>query len=213
MIVEPPTRVPPPIPPPILPPAGEPPVAGAAPSLSDEHLQQLEQANLRAKKVRKAGGVAMFNGCCIAFFAGFSLLFVAVDALFGKFDLTGTVIGVGLGLVAWSEFKGRRLIRAFDLRAPRLLGWNQVCLMVLIIGYCAWMIANAYLGPNPYAVALDKDTYMVITVAVYGGVIVGSLIFQGLNAVYYFTRAKHLSAYLDETPDWVVDVQRRTAGQ
>ena len=52
-----------------------------------------------------------------------------------------------------------------------------------------------------------------LTLAIYGAVIVGAIVFQGLNAVYYFTRAKHLSAYLDETPDWVVDVQRRTAGQ
>ncbi len=35
-----------------------------------------------------------------------------------------------------------------------------------------------------------------------------SVVFQGLNAIYYFTRRKLVASYLEETPDWVVDVQR-----
>jgi succinate dehydrogenase/fumarate reductase cytochrome b subunit len=53
--------------------------------------------------------------------------------------------------------------------------------------------------------------YRVLIAAVYGTVIVLSVVFQGLNAVYYFTRRKHVSDYVRETPDWVLDLQRLTA--
>ena len=203
-----------------------PPAAGQPPAavLSPEQLDQLAQAALRAKKVLKAGGVAMFNGCTAAFFAGCCLLFVGISALLGEVDAAGLVMGVALGLVAYHEFKGRRLLRRFDLRGPRLLGWNQVCLMVLLMGYCGWQIANACLRANPYTEAMEREPmladtlgpigelYLMLTLAVYGGVIVGTAVFQGLNAAYYFTRGRHLRAYLDETPDWIVEIQRRSAG-
>lgn len=210
--------------PPALPPPGPVAASGDRP-LSPENLRQIEQANIRAKKIRKAGGVATFNGITLACFAGFSALFAIGSLLFGESYVVGTLMTGGLGLAAFNEFKGRRLLGGFDRRAPRLLGWNQLYLMALLIGYCTWMIADAYFGTSPYddAIAAEPmladmlgqwgDLELQLTLAVYGGVIAGTIVFQGLNAVYYFTRAKHLRAYLDETPDWVVDVQRRTAGQ
>ncbi|HDZ21578.1 hypothetical protein LCGC14_1099480 [marine sediment metagenome] len=205
--------------------ADAPPVAAAADRpLSPEHLLQVEQADVRARTLRKAGGVAMFNGVTFAIFAAGSGLFALVNLMFGEFDAASVVMTVGLAVVASNEFKGRRLIRSFDRRAPKLLGWNQIGLMALLVAYGAWMIANAYLGPDPYAEQIAEnpsvaDQYawmsqidMAVKLAVYGGLIAGTLIFQGLNARYYFSRAKLLTAYLDETPDWVVDLQRRSPG-
>jgi len=192
--------------------------------LSPEHLAELARAEQRARKVRKAGGVAMFNGCTIAFFAGGCLLFAAISPLFGELDVEALIMAAGLGVVAWNEFRGRRLIRRFDPRACRLLGWNQLGLMALLIGYCAWQIARALFGANPYADAISKepmlgstlgpigDLYETLTIAVYGAVIAGTIVFQGLNALYYFTRRKHVLAYLNETPPWVVDLQRASTG-
>jgi hypothetical protein len=54
------------------------------------------------------------------------------------------------------------------------------------------------------------DLYKGLVVAVYGTIIVLSVIFQGLNAFYYFTRRKRVEAYLQETPKWVLDLQRMT---
>jgi hypothetical protein len=34
------------------------------------------------------------------------------------------------------------------------------------------------------------------------------MVFQGLNAVYYFTRRKHVVACLHDTPEWVLDLER-----
>ena len=47
-----------------------------------------------------------------------------------------------------------------------------------------------------------------VTVAVYGGVIVGSLIVQGLTALYYFTRAGLIRKFLLQTPPWAIDILR-----
>ncbi len=207
-----------PPPPPLPVPAG-----GEGP-LSVDHIEQLEQANRRARKVRKAGGVAMFNGIVLAIAAGGSGLYALVSPLFGELDLVGAIVAVGLSLAAVNEFRGRGMLRRFDRRASRVLGWGQLGLMALLIGYGAWMLANAYYAPNVYADAIAAEpmlasslasigeTYKLLSLALYGGLIAATLIFQGLNAVYYFTRAKHLRAYLDETPGWVVEVQRRTVG-
>ena len=56
------------------------------------------------------------------------------------------------------------------------------------------------------------EVYRALELAMYSGLIAGALIFQGLNARYYFSRAAHLAAYLNETPDWIIDLQRRSPG-
>lgn len=207
------------------------PIAAPAPAgpLTAEHLNQLAAADVRAKKLRSAGGVAMFNGIAIATFSGFSLLCglgeLAIDGFdISKLDWWSFIMGIGLGLIAWNEFRGRRRLRQFDSRAPRLLGWNQLALLGLIVAYSAWMLAVALFGPNPYAeimrqepLAADMlgnigDLYTKMSIAVYGALILGTLLFQGINALYYFTRAALLRSYLAETPAWVVELQRCQAG-
>lgn len=207
------------------------PVAAPAPAgpLTAENLRQLAEADLRAKKLRSAGGVAMFNGIAIAIFSGFSLLCGLVELALDRFDISKLdwltfVMGIGLGVIAWNEFRGRRRLRQFDPRGPRVLGWNQIGLLGLIVAYSAWMMGVALLGPNPYAEIIRQeplaanmlgnlgDLYTNISIAVYGALILGTLLFQGINALYYFTRASLLRRYLAETPAWVVELQRCQAG-
>jgi hypothetical protein len=204
---------------PPLPPC--PPQAGSAAPLTPTHLDQLAHAKLRAKKVHKAGGVAMVNGYLLAMFSGGSFLFAGIALMFGEFDVIGILMGVGLALIAWNEFRGRTMLRRFDVHACRVLGWNQLGLMALVIGYAAWMLGWALWGPPPYADAMAdepllagplgsiNELYTTISLAIYGGLIAGTLIFQGFNARYYFTRRKHVEAYLRETPEWVVQLQQR----
>lgn len=87
------------------------------------------------------------------------------------------------------------------------------------------MLATSLSGEGPFAAelrakpelaaAIDNveqfdQIYRLIMAAVYGMVIVLSVLFQGLNAFYYFSRRKHVEAYLQQTPEWVVDLQRLT---
>ena len=195
--------------------------APSAAPLTDEHLEQLASAKLRGRKVRKACGVATFNGCTLAVFAGLSGLMALVGAMFGELDIIGLGLGAGLALLAWGEFRGRAMLRRFEVYGCHALGWNQLILMSMVIVYAAWMLAAALWGPGPYDEAMAHESmltgplgsinelYRIISMAIYGGLIAGTLIFQGLNSLYYFTRRKHVEAYLSETPQWVVELQRR----
>jgi hypothetical protein len=163
----------------------------------------------------------MFNASTLAVFSGCSLLMSLLGLMFGEFDIIGLGMGGGLALLAWNEFRGRAMLRRFELQSCHALGWNQVILMTMVIVYSAWMIGTALWGPGVYdeAIAAEStlagplgsinDLYKMIAIAIYGGLIVGTLLFQGLNALYYFTRRKHLEAYLSETPQWVLELQRR----
>ena len=217
----------PPLPPDLPAPApagagGTPASTAATPGgpLTPEHLRALMLADQRGKKLRSAAGVAMFNGICIGVFSSLSLLVVMGEAMFGEFDWVGVIMGIGLGVISWNEFRGRKLLQQFNPRAPAVLGWNQLALLGLIVAYAAWMMGVALLGANPYDEVMRREPmaaqmlgdigslYKMLTLAVYGALIVGTLIFQGLNSLYYFTRARILRGYLAETPAWVVQLQR-----
>lgn len=186
--------------------------------LTQEHHHELTLAAGRAKKIHKAARVAGFNGWVTGIFA-------AASAPFALFSMTGFLVTFGLTLIAYNEFQGRKRLLQFDPASSALLGWNQVALLTMIIVYCLWMLFTGLTGAGPFAAEIEANPeieaalgsldefdylYKVLVVAVYGTVIALTAIFQGLNAVYYFTRRKHVEAYLQETPAWVLDVQRMT---
>ncbi|MFA5388074.1 MAG: hypothetical protein WC322_06870 [Candidatus Paceibacterota bacterium] len=212
---------PPPMPPDLPPPL---PAVQAGP-LTPEHMQALAMADQRAKKLRSAAGVAKFNYVCFGTFGVLSLLIAAGEAAFGVFDWLAVVIGLGLGAIAWNESRGRKLMLRFDPKAPSVLGWNQVALIVLITAYAAWMISASLRGPSmadeirrqvPDAERMlggIGNLQRTLTTLIYGSLIAATLIFQGINALYYFSRGKILRTYLAETPEWVVQFQRTQAGR
>ncbi len=186
--------------------------------LTDAHHRELALANQRAKKIRRAASVASFNGWSIGIFA-------ALSAPFALFSIAGFLVTVGLAIVSVNEFRGRRGLLRFDPSATTALGWNQVGLTTLIVLYCLWMLYTGLTGAGPFAdelqanpelaSALDSvegfdQIYKMIVIAVYGSVMTLSLIFQGYNAYYYFTRRELVEAYLRTTPDWVLELQRST---
>lgn len=204
-------------------------VPSSAGPLTAEHMRQLAAADIRAKKLNKAGGVALFNGISIAIFSVFSLMWglgeLAIDRFnLGKLDWETFIIGAGLGVIAWNELRGRTLLRQYNPRAPRVLGLNQLALLGLIVAYAVWMLVKALLAPNQYDAIIGREALIAssmgsidslvktMSILMYGLLIAGTLIFQGLNAIYYFTRAKLLRGYLAETPAWVVELQRCQAG-
>lgn len=209
-----------------MPTPGVPPPAHAAPGdwpLSPEQMQVVTLAHQRARKLRSAARVAMFNGILLSTFSGLSLIVVAGEALFGEFDWVGVVMCIGLGGLAWNELRGRKLLLQFYPQSAAILGWNQVALLGLIVGYAGWMMGVAVFGANPYEEVMRAEPramevlgdisalYKTVSVIFYGALIIGTIIFQGLNSRYYFTRARLIRAYLVETPAWVVELQRQQA--
>jgi hypothetical protein len=195
--------------------------AQSAGPLSAEHHQQIASAHTRAAKIRAAARVAAFNGWVTGAFA-------LLSAPFAPFSFVGFLVTVGLAVVTYNEFRGKRMLLTFDPAAAKLLGWNQVGFLGLITVYSLWMVLDAFLGAGPLAKELQQYPelqsalgsaedflrfYRLIILAIYGTVILLSAVFQGFNAFYYFTRLGHLQAYLRETPGWIVEMQRASSAK
>ena len=178
--------------------------------LSRDQREQLALANRRAKKVLGAAKVAAFNGWSIG-------LFAAISLLFAFFSFTALVMGIGLAVVARNEFRGRDLLRSFSPHGPRLLGRNQLGFMGLLTVYCLWSIYGTLTNPITEIEGMETlaeaagDLVTNLTVAVYSAVIVVSVLVQGLNARYYFVRARLVEDYVRETPEWIVELQRSSS--
>jgi hypothetical protein len=194
--------------------------------LSPEQLQELAWANARVRTLRRAGRLAAFNGWTLGACAVLCLPFAF-------FDMSALLIAACLGGVTFAEFYGRHRLLTLDLRGPRILGINQLVLLGLIIAYCAMRIIQATAGPDiseqilaqspQLSGVLDAgagsdvemligsvgELYRKVVIAVYVSVIVASTLVQGLCALYYLTREKHLRAYLEQTPAWVIEIQRQ----
>ena len=184
--------------------------------MTPELRQELALAKGRGKAIRKAARVAAFNGWTTGIIA-------AISAPFALFSIEGFIVAVGLAIVAWNEFRGRKRLLAFDPASTAFLGWNQIGFFTLIAAYCLWMIhasigsfaAELQAAPELEAALGPLDgfdgLYRSLVVGFYGTVIALSAVFQGFNAVYYFTRRKHMAAYLQETPTWVQEIDRMTS--
>jgi hypothetical protein len=186
--------------------------------LTTEHHHELWLAGERVKPIRKAARVASFNVWATGIIA-------ALSAPFALMSLTGLLVTVGLSAVAYNEFRGRKRLLQFDPSAAAILGWNQLGLLAMITVYCLWMVYTGLAGGSSLAAELKgfpdleaalgstdevEDLYQLVLLGLYGTVIALSVVFQGLNALYYFTRRRCIEAYVRETPPWVLDVQRTT---
>lgn len=176
-------------------------------NLTTEQKEALADARKRAAGFLGAAGVAAFNGWTVAIFAAITIPFAVTSP-------SALVLGLGMAVVARNEFKGRSMLRAIDPAGARLLGRNQIGFMSLITAYCLWSIYRTYTHPDlqiqdELALAgVAPETVRTLTVVVYVGVIAASLLFQGLNARYYFLRVQRVEAYLESTPSWVVELQQ-----
>ncbi len=186
--------------------------------LDQQHYDELRSAKTRRSKIDFAAGVATFNGWSLGIFAVLSALFLPLS-----FSLQGLLITAGLAVVAYHEFKGRRLLRLLDAQGPRLLGYNQIGLGVVIVGYSLWSLIAELAGPGAYAQTIEEHPELaqvlgstdglvrLITVLVYGTIIALTVPYQALMAWFYFSRAKHLHTYISQTPAWVSDLERAAA--
>ncbi len=180
-------------------------------------LDELQDAAVRAKKIHRAASVATFNYWTLG-------LFGAPALAMGLFSLPSLFIGAGLLLVAYNEHRGAKMLRKLDLRAPKMLGLNQLGLIAVLVAYGIWGVAQGLNAENHYAEQIASmpqlaptleplgELYATLSIMVYGGVIAFAFIFQGFNSWYYFSRAKWMRRYLEQTPTWVVQTQRAAIG-
>ena len=185
------------------------PVASLA-HLSEENLRQLAVAQIGVRKIRRAISIANFDGWTIGAFAALTLLF-------GLTDPSSLLMGAGMGAIAFIELRGVHRLRRLDPRAPRTLGFNQLALATLLIVYSSWRLFALSRGGSLYA---DQDPQIaemlqpvesltrMISTTVYITLIAIAIFAQGGLALYYFTRGKHIQAYVTQTPGWIIAMQQ-----
>jgi hypothetical protein len=201
---------------PLAMPAVAKPQAAEASPLSAAHLREMHDARLRAKKIRRCVTVANFDGWSVGVFGALTLLF-------GVFSVVGWVLGGGMIAIAYVELSTVPRIKQLDPKAARRLGWNQLALASLLLGYAGWSLYGAWFGPDPLAatIAAAPETAemlapysaiaRLISVAVYVALAAVAIFAQGGTALYYFTREKHIRAYREQTPGWIIEMQQSGA--
>jgi hypothetical protein len=174
-------------------------------------LAQIKAARVGAAKLRRARRVARFDAWCTAIFACLTVVGSVLDPW-------GLLVAGALGAIAGVEFYGERLLRRLEERGPRVLGWNQLAFAGLLIAYAVWNLypalgssaaggatsnLQAVAAGDPQVEAMVQNLERAVRLALYGSLIVIAVLVQGGTALYYFTRAHHLRAYVEETPEWV----------
>lgn len=177
--------------------------------LSAEQKAQLGDASARLHRLLRAARISSVTfwttlGCGAA-----SLVWSLLSA--GG----GIVVAAALLAVAWNERRGRDRLRALDPHGARILGWNQIAIAGVIIGYSLIALLHARASVDPSLNALGKGTTAMVaqlTRLIYGAVIFAVAVSQALLARYYFHREPMMQAFRNETPDWIVEVLEGSEG-
>ena len=189
------------------------PVNPTSPQLSEENLRELAVARQSLRKVNRAISVARFDGWTIAIFA-------AITLLMGFTDPTNIAMALGLGTVAYFELTGAARLRRLDPSAVPMLGFNQFGLGALLTLYALWRIHVELHGGGFLSslVAEDPADAQVLgpwmglgrslVFGFYGSLIAVAIIGMGGMAWFYFSRRKYLDAYLQNTPQWIIAMQK-----
>ena len=185
-------------------------------SLSAEQKRQIAMARKRARKVRRAAGVATFDAWVTGVLAAFTLSYAAISPAMGGLSWPAVAIGVAMTAVAYNSFRGASRLRRYDVRAPRLLALNQIAFSAVIVAYCLWQIVSVLAGRSVLVNLLDDyirttggripfDLEYFVAFA-YAIVICGSILTQGGTALYYLIRGRYVREFRRQTPQWVVDL-------
>lgn len=194
--------------------------------ISEPQKQALSDAEAAARRFAFAPKLATWNGVGMLLGAGLSLVLA-------PFDYALILSALVLGACGWVELTAGKQLRAYDPRAPLRLAINQIVLMALVVGYSLVKLGAAWSGqatlaaelaqhPELSAVVAQLDNPAVTetldsfnemyrwgTLATYSLLIAIGLIIQGGAAAYYWSRRKHVVAFLAATPPWVIDFMRR----
>ena len=187
-------------------------------SLDERGFLLIRQAAARRRAIGKAARTAKTSGV-VTLVIGISA--VPMLALWPSW--LAAVLAFGLCVIGAVELRGHRMMRQADPAAAGYLGRNQLVFLALIIFYCGVQMATfspeqikaaavspefrAQLDAMPsFAQSIDAgiDRWApLVAYGFFGLVIVVSVVFQGGLATYYFTRRRHLNAYITHTPPWV----------
>jgi hypothetical protein len=191
----------------------------APPQISPEHLQQLQNAKRGMRKIRRAISTATFDGWTLAVFG-------VKTFIFGMGDVVAVALGAGLMAIGVIELYAARRLKRLESPAVGVLVWNQIALGSVLMIYAIWRVFEVLHNPANSAFAAEAAAAGLtasdlkglagldqsISLLVYYGLMAVAVFGQGGLALFYFTRRKHLQAYLADTPTWITQMQRAGMG-
>lgn len=180
----------------------------APPVLSPEQLRLIVDTRARLKGIRRAVGVAKFDG--------FTLAFCALITLIGSISsLPGFLLGLALGGVAVIELVSARRLTRLDPTAPKILALNQLLFAAALMVYALYNL----LFPAPLPKELTDSAKDLKSLGmdidglnnsfnqlVYFALIASAFFIQGGMALYYYSKQRVLRAVTKSTPQWVLDL-------
>ncbi len=193
-----------------------PPTAAAFPSFTPENVAELAESKKHFKKINRAISVAKFDAWTVGIFGGLTLI-----VGLGSFSLVGVLLGAGMSYVAYSEFMNASKLRKLDLESPKKLAINQVVLGSLLMAYAIYMLLTSHADLSQYSdlaevgqmgAKMADDLNRISTLVfrlVYFCLIAVAIFAQGGTALFYLSREKYLRIYLEHTPPWIIEMQRK----
>ena len=193
-----------------------PPLNLASPAVtpaSPAHLEQIAAARKRGRSIQRCASVASLSGWTIAIFG-------ALTVVTSIGSLIGMALGVGMCLLSHFEFRGAKEIRRLDPTAPKRLARNQLILGALILIYSVGSLWVALTQPSELEKSLGNEAQLnsmvgsirdferTAYIALYGTMIVAAVIGCGGTALYYARRKHLIETYVQETPHWILELQR-----
>lgn len=172
--------------------------------------RSLRSQSPHGRRVNRAAALAAVNGATFIFFGIAALLYAAAAVFWAEYSYSSLIVGIGLVWVGYNEWRGRRMLQREEPRAARFLGRNQLALMTVIVLYAAWCIfygtthqdeSLKQLSAIPTLQEMEdldvmsiKTIYQIVVFGTYGTLIVLTVVFQGLNSLFYFRRGKDIEA-------------------
>jgi hypothetical protein len=186
------------------------PVLPNSPQFSDENLREMAIARVAYRRISRAVWVARTDGMIL-------IAFGALTIIGGIGSISAMAAGAVLAVIGWIEWRGSDRLRKFDPRALSTLMLNQLVLGGLLILYSLVQLVSEMMGRGLTADlngdlsefgVVDTGELHALVMLFYVALIFIAVPCMGGLAYYYFTRQKYVDAYLKETPDWIVAMQK-----
>jgi len=165
--------------------------------------RDLARAAVLGAPLRRAAKLARANGLGYAVFGALTIL------LSLPLDVAGLLLGGCLLAVGISQQRTAPGLVAGDIAAPGLLARNELLLFGAITGYAlaqmTFLRASSATDLEMLGDSAGVDVAGLVDAiagAVYGGVILTSLLYQGGMALYFRRRTPIVETYAREVPEW-----------
>jgi hypothetical protein len=185
--------------------------------LSQEQMAQIGEARMNASQILRAAQIAHRE------FVGLVLMGVltAMFACYGGISISSLIMGLWMIVGGVIEHLGEQRIRRLDPNVFTTLSRNQLFLGIMFVVISGWWMLTIAMGSdkdlaatsgtlNNLGIAAKQMMPMVklLLYGAYASVGVFGIVWQGYLAWYYSRRQWQLMQYIQETPQWIIDMQQ-----